>query len=182
MPLTYALASLDPDAFTLRLAIGARRWVLGVNLWPPRVRFTRDWLAELRDGATVSEPSVSEPTTDPTLRKIIAVCGAKGAQSDGPPVVAEGPRLETVRLLGGKATGEEWGFTNPDAAARVAARACDEGDVDGLLCLNNDVSRFAASAVRHRLNPSASSRAEALNLGTRAAAQIVTMLRQIDAE
>lgn len=177
MPLTYALADLNPDAMTLRLAIGARRWVLGVNLWPPRVRFTRDWLAELRDGATASEPAA-----DPTLREILNVCGPAGATSNGPPVVADGPRLEMVRATGGKVTGEEWGFANPAAAARAAVLAGVEGHVDGLLLLNNDVSRFAAATVRNRLDPSASNRADALNLGTRAAAQIVTLLRQIEAE
>lgn len=177
MPLTYALADLNPDAMTLRLAIGARRWVLGANLWPPRVRLMRNWLAELRAGAKMVEPEA-----DPTLREILNVCGLAGAANDGPPVVADGPRLEMVRTQGGKVTGEEWGFANPAAAARVAGRAYNKNRVDGLLLLNNDVSRFAAATVRHRLDPSASNRADALNLGTGAAAQIVTLLRQIEAE
>lgn len=177
MPLTYALANLDPDAFTLRLAIGARRWVFGVNLWPPRVRLTRDWLAELRDGAKMVEPE-----SDPTLHAIATVCGPASEATNGLPVVAEGPRLETVKALGGRVTGGEWGFSDPDAVARVAGRARDEGHVDGLLCLNNDVSRFAAAAVRHRVAPSAANRADAINLATRAAAQIVTLIRQLENE
>ena len=34
---------------TLRLKFGARQWTLDQNIWPPRVRFTRDDVAKIED-------------------------------------------------------------------------------------------------------------------------------------
>ena len=156
----------------LRLTLLGR--TLTLTAWPWSVRFGR---AEPQ--ITTSEPAPPEFVEHDDLIEQIADLGERWSKPNAVPTVAEGPRLEVVRLTGGTPDAREWGYLEPGQAARRASRAWIEGYGDGLHNLAEEVATFAAAIVAHHLRPDPKTVAEVRLCGIRAAGQIVAMIRRV---
>ena len=128
---------------------------------------------------TASEPAPPEPVEHDDLIRQIADLGERWSKPNAVPTVAEGPRLEVVRLTGGTPDAREWGYLEPGQAARRASRAWIEGYGDGLHNLAEEVATFTAAIVAHHLNPDAKTANEVRACGIRAAGQIVAMVKRV---
>ena len=120
---------------------------------------------------------VMDEPADDLIAEIAAL--AKNAAETPVPLVAEGPRLEVVRLTGGTPDASEWGFGRPDSARRRATRAHENGYADALHFLAEDVATFGAAIVAHHLIPNAKTAHEVRLCGIRAAGQIVAMVKRV---
>ena len=170
--LTAAGLTLTPEPRArLRLTLCGRTLTFTASPWSARV--VRAERLTLKMDAAPPEPA------DPCdlIAEIAAL--AKNAEQTPVPLVAEGPRLEVVRLSGGTPDASEWGFGRPDSARRRATRAHEHGYADALHFLAEDVATFAAAIVAHHLSPNAKNAAEVRICGIRAAGQIVAMVKRV---
>lgn len=180
MPPTNFLRELSAAGITLtpeprarlRLTLLGRTLTLTAAPWS--VRLTRaDTLT------STAEPAPPEPAEPDDLIEQIADLGERWSKPGTVPVVAEGPRLEVVRLTGGTPDAREWGFLEPGQAARRSSRAWMAGYGDGLHNLAEEVATFAAAIVAHHVNPNAETAREVRLCGIRAAGQIVAMVKRV---
>ena len=171
--LSAAGITLTPEPRArLRFTLLGRTLTFTASPWS--VRFGR---AESQ--ITASKPTPPEPVEHDDLIGQIADLGERWSKPNAVPIVAEGPRLEVVRLQGGTPDAQEWGFLDPYRAARRSAEAWEYGYGDGLHNLAEEVATFAAAIVAHHLSPNAKTAREVRLCGIRAAGQIVAMVRRV---
>ena len=158
-------------AAKVEIVVGSRTLILTAAPWSARV--VRAERLTLKMDAAPPEPA------DPCdlIAEIAAL--AKNAAETPVPLVAEGPRLEVVRLTGGTPDASEWGFGRPDSARRRATRAHENGYADALHFLAEDVATFGAAIVAHHLSPNDKTAREVHLSGIRAAGQIVAMVKRV---
>ena len=144
----------------LRLTLLGRTLTFTASPWSVRLGRTDPQIMD-------SEPVPPEPVEHDDLIEQIADLGERWSKPNAVPTVAEGPRLEIVRLTGGTPNSREWGYLEPGQAARRASRAWIEGYGDGLHTLAEEVATFAAAIVAHHLNPNAKTASEVRACGIR---------------
>lgn len=172
MTLTAALRLTPEPRARLRLVLLSRTLTFTAAPWSVRVLRAERLTLKM-------EPAPPEPVEHDDLIGQIADLGERWSKPNAVPTVAEGPRLEVVRLTGGTPDAREWGFLEPGQAARRSSRAWMDGYGDGLHNLAEEVATFTAAIVAHHLNPDAKTAAEVRACGIRAAGQIVAMVKRV---